>query len=247
MPLTIGLSLLALAIIILCAYLLTWKVLGPTAAKRNLIYAIPWVIAGALLPVLFSSIGQYALVTIYVLYALGILFWLASWPFRKKQAGDLLLRVGSTLQNKILFFFGLLQVGVAIALTLSQIDLFTGALVTTSGLLIGVGKLLFWWTVAILFLAIGQSNLELHEHGLTHLFAWQPWERIIAFGWDDDNPNSLILKTKPRTAISRKYISMSIPTAQVEEVDRLLEDYLLEADLAAEIDATTDTSSSPQV
>ncbi|MEL6556282.1 MAG: hypothetical protein AAFQ63_22930 [Cyanobacteria bacterium J06621_11] len=235
----IGFFFVALAISIGGGYLLARKVLGPQAARRNTLYAIPWMLVGALLAFLFSVVGSYALVSIYMLYATGVLIWLASWPLRKQQAGKLLIRVDETIQTKIFFFIGLWQVGVAIALTLSQLDLFTGALVTTGGIVAGVSKLLFWWTIAILFLAIGQSNLELHEQGLTYFFTWQPWVRIVAFGWDDDKPNTLILKTKPRTVVSRKYITLSIPTAQVEAVDRFLEDYLLETDLAAEMDGET--------
>ncbi|MGD1900028.1 MAG: hypothetical protein ACFB16_24165 [Phormidesmis sp.] len=51
------------------------------------------------------------------------------------------------------------------------------------------------------------------------------------------------MKAKPRTAISRRYITMSIPAAQVDEVDRLLEMYLLESDLAAEMDGESLASS----
>ncbi|MEM9949844.1 MAG: hypothetical protein AAF810_27755, partial [Cyanobacteria bacterium P01_D01_bin.36] len=214
----------------------TRKALGPQPANRNFVYALPWLIAGAVLPLILSPLGSYAFVILYGLYAVGVLLWLGSWPLRKRQAGELLIRVGTTFQNRILFVFGLLQVGLAIAMTFNQLDLFTGALATTGGMVSGIAKLAFWWTLALLFLSIGQSNLELHEHGLTHLFAWQPWERISAFGWDDDQPTTLILKTQPRTFLSRKYLTMSIPSTQVEEVDRLLEDYLLETDLAAEMD-----------
>ncbi len=236
MFLSVGLFLLFVAIAIVCGYLLTKKTLGSQAANRSLVYAIPWILVGALLPIVLSLAGQYALIVLYAAYAIAVLLWIASWPLRKKQAGPLLLRVGTTLQNRILFGFGLLQTGIAIALTLSELDLFTGGLVTTSGVISGLAKLAFWWTLAILFLSIGQSNLELHERGLTHLFAWQPWERIVAFGWDDDSPTTLILKVKPRTFFSRKYLTISIPSAQVEEVDQLLENYLLETDLATEMD-----------
>ena len=232
----VWLFLLVVLVAIVGGYGLARKALGTQAANRNLVYAIPWLLAGALLPLVLSPFGQHAFAILYGLYALGVLLWLASWPVRKKQAGELLIRVGTTLQNRIIFFFGLLQVGVAIAMTLNQLDLFTGGLVTTGGVISGIARLAFWWTLALLFLSIGQSNLELHEHGLTHLFAWQPWERIVAFGWDDDQPTTLILKAKPRTFLSRKYLTMSIPSAQVEEVDRLLENYLLESDLATEMD-----------
>ena len=221
-------------------YGLTRQALGTQAANRNVVYAVPWLIAGAALPLILSPLGRYALVALYAVYAIGVLIWLGSWPLRKWQAGELLIRVGTTLQNRILFGFGLLQVGIAIAMTFNQLDLFTGGLVTTGGILSGIAKLAFWWTLALLFISIGQSNFELHEHGLTYLFSWQPWERIAAFGWDDDQPTTLILKAKPRTFISRKYLTLSIPSAQIEEVDRLLENYLLETDLAAEMDTDPD-------
>ena len=191
---------------------------------------------GALFAIVLSFSGEHLLTVLLMLYALAVLLWLASWPLRKKQAGDLLLRVGANAQTKVAFFVGLLEVGVAIVLTFNQLDLFTGSLATTSGIITSISRLSFWWTLAIFFLAVGQSNLEIHEYGLTYFFTWQPWERIVAFGWDDDKPNTLILRAKQRTIISRKYITLSVPTGQVEDVDRLLEDYLLEADLAAEMD-----------
>jgi len=217
-------------------YGLSRKALGPQAANRNVAYALPWLVLGVVVPLVLSLLGRYAFVILYGVYAVVLLLWLGSWPLRKRQAGELLIRVGTTLQNRILFGVGLLQVGIAIAMTFNQLDLFTGSLATTNGIISGIAQLTFWWTLALLFISIGQSNLELHEYGLTHLFSWQPWERISAFGWDDDQPTTLILKAKPRSFISRKYLTMSIPTAQVEEVDRLLEDYLLETDLAAEMD-----------
>ncbi|MEO0886537.1 MAG: hypothetical protein AAFY54_11450 [Cyanobacteria bacterium J06648_10] len=240
MSLPIGLVLLSV-VIIAGGYWLTRTTLGSFTANRNLRYVLPWLLLGMLVPLVISLLDSYALSVLYALYAVTVLLWLLGWPLRKRQAGDMLLRVGTTLQNRIIFVVGLLLVGVAIALTLATLDLFTGALTTTAGMLSGLAKLAFWWTLALLFLAVGQSNLELHEHGLTHLFAWQPWERIVAFGWDDDKPNTLILKAKPRTVLSRRYITLSIPESQSAEVDRLLEDYLLETDLAAEMDGEFST------
>ncbi|MEL7331592.1 MAG: hypothetical protein AAFN12_05055 [Cyanobacteria bacterium J06560_2] len=231
-----GLFLLGVVIALAIAYLATRSALGPQAAGRTLTYTLPWILLGALLSVLLAFAGPYGLTVLYALYSIGVIVWIASWPMRKKQAGPLLLRVGSTLLTKLLFWLGLLQVGMAIAMTFPLLDRITGGLVTPSGLITGLVAIAFWWANALLFIAIGQSNLELHEHGLTHTFAWQPWDRIAAFGWDDDKPSTLILKAKPRTPLSRKYITMSIPDAQVAEVDRLLEDYLLETDLAAEMD-----------
>ena len=76
----------------------------------------------------------------------------------------------------------------------------------------------------------------LPENGLSYLYAWQPWDRVEAFGWDDDKPNTLILKVLPRSIFSRKYVTINNPDAQKEAVDQLIDDYISEADLATEMD-----------
>jgi len=234
--LNLVLFILAIAISLGIGYVIARKVIGPEAAKRNLFYSGPWILFGAFLALLLPSVGRYGLVALYAIYVVSILTWLFSWPLRKKEAGALLLEVGPTVQNKLLFWIGLLQIGTAIAMTLSLIDNFTGPLTTTGGIVSGIIKITFWWTIALTFIFLGRSHLEIRENGLTYFFTWQPWARIKAFGWDDDKPNTLILKAAPRTVLSRRYITLSIPSAQQPEVDRLLEDYLLETDLASEMD-----------
>lgn len=95
---------------------------------------------------------------------------------------------------------------------------------------------MFWWSLAILFILLGRSQLEIRENGLCYMYAWQPWERVEAFGWDDDKPNTLILKVIPRSFVSRNFLTIGIPAAQKETVDNLIDDYLAEADLATEMD-----------
>ena len=139
----------------------------------------------------------------------------------------------------MLFWVGLLQVGLAIAMTLFLLDGVLGGLVVGTGIAAGIAQIAFWWSMALLFVGLGRSNLEIRENGLSYLYAWQPWERVQAFGWDDDKPNTLILKVLPRSFVSRKFMTLNIPTAQQETVDRLLEDYLPETDLATEMDDAT--------
>ena len=234
--LNLVLFILAIAIALCLGYVIARGVLGTQAAQRNLIYAAPWLVIGALIPLLLTSIGRYGLIIFYAIYVLSVLAWLVSWPWRKRTAGNLLLEVGATTQNKLLFWLGLGLVGLAIAMTIPLLDRLTGDLVTTGGIISGIITISFWWMIALLFLLLGRSQLEIRENGLAYLFAWQPWERIQAFGWDDDKPNTLILKATPRTPFSRQYITISIPPAQQAEVDKLLEDYLLETDLASEMD-----------
>ncbi|MGB3297197.1 MAG: hypothetical protein WBA76_02930 [Phormidesmis sp.] len=217
-------------------YLIARMLLGPLAARRNLFYSGAWLFGGAAIAILLAFAGRYGLVILYGLYTLGVLAWLLSWPMRKKKAGELKLEIGRTTQNKVLFWVGLFQIGIAIAMTLPVLDTLTGALVNPLGIFLGLVEIAFWWAIALLFIMLGLSDLEIHEYGLSYLYAWQPWDRIEAFGWDDDKPNTLILRVVKRSVLSRRYVTMSIPPAQKEAVDQLIDDYISEADLASEMD-----------
>ncbi|PZO58585.1 MAG: hypothetical protein DCF15_04995 [Phormidesmis priestleyi] len=224
------------AIALAIGYGICRVLLGPQAATRNLLYAGPWLLFGAVLAIALSLAGRFGLVGLYALYTGGVLFWLISWPLRKRSAGDLLHSIGPTSQNKIFLWVGLFQVGLAIAMTLLLLDRVTGGLVTGLGIASGIVQIAFWWSLALLFILLGRSNLEIREHGLCYLYAWQPWARVEAFGWDDDKPNTLILKLLPRSFISRRFITLTIPVDQKATVDDLIDDYLAEADLATEMD-----------
>ncbi|MEO1623417.1 MAG: hypothetical protein AAFU53_20620, partial [Cyanobacteria bacterium J06632_3] len=136
--LNLVLFILAIAIALCLGYVVARGVLGTQAAQRNLIYAAPWLVIGALIPLLLTSIGRYGLIIFYALYVLCVLAWLVSWPWRKRTAGNLLLEVGATTQNKLLFWLGLGLVGLAIAMTIPLLDRLTGDLVTTGGIISGV-------------------------------------------------------------------------------------------------------------
>ncbi len=218
-------------------YLIARVLLGPQAARRNLFYSGPWLFGGAVIALALSFVGRYGLVALYGLYVLCVLLWLISWPIRKKKAGALKLEIGRTPQNKILLWVGLFQAGLAAVMTLPILDLLTGPLATPSSIAISLVELAFWWAIALLFILLGLSDLEIREHGLSYLYAWQPWDRVEAFGWDDDKPNTLILRMVKRSFLSRRYVTLSIPPSQKEAVDQLIDDYLSKADLASEMDA----------
>lgn len=224
------------AIALAMGYGICRVLLGPQAARRNLLYAGPWLLFGAVLAIGLSLAGRFGLVGLYALYTTGVLLWLVSWPLRKRPAGELLHNIGPTSQNKILLWVGLFQVGLAIAMTLLLLDQITGGLVTGLSIASGIVQIVFWWSLALLFILLGRSNLEIRQHGLCYLYAWQPWERVEAFGWDDDKPNTLILKLLPRSFISRRFLTLNIPAEQKSTIDNLIDDYLAEADLATEMD-----------
>lgn len=225
-----------IVVILWIGFLTTRATLGPQAARRNLYYSGAWLSVGALISILLAFAGRYGLLALYGLYALSVYAWLLSWPMRKQTAGALKLEVGRTTQNKTLFWVGLVLSGIAIAMTLSLIDKMTGPLATTQSLLFGLIEAAFWWAPPALFIFLGLSDLEIRENGLSYLYAWQPWDRVEAFGWDDDKPNTLLLRVVPRTPLSRRYVSLTIPAHQKEAVDQLIDDYISEADLATEMD-----------
>lgn len=217
-------------------YLIARVSLGAEAAGRNLFYTGPWLVLGAAIALLLPLVGRYGLIVLYGLYAVGVFIWLLSWPLRKKQAGALKLEVGRTFQNKVLFWLGLAFTGLAIAMTLPVLDRLTGGLTTPVSVVTGVVEITFWWAIALLFIFLGLSDLEIRENGLSYLYAWQPWDRVEAFGWDDNKPNTLLLRVAKRTPFSRRYVAMGIPPAKKEAVDQLIDDYIREADLASEMD-----------
>ena len=219
-------------------YLFLRSVLGRQAAQKNLIYAAPWIVLGGLAGLLVPLLGAYGLVALLGIYILIVALWLISWPSRLKGAGELKLDVGKTAQNSVLSWVGLLTTAGAIALTLLLLDQLTGPLTTTTGIISGLVQILFFWTIPLFFFLRSRTHLEIRENGLAYLFAWQPWERVAAFGWDDDQPSTLLFKLVPRSPISRRYITMTIPATQIETVDKILERYLIEdEDLDDEMDA----------
>ncbi|MDJ0702441.1 MAG: hypothetical protein QNJ46_04095 [Leptolyngbyaceae cyanobacterium MO_188.B28] len=101
-------------------YLLVVNVMGREAASRNMLYLSAWVLMGfaiASFATLLSQWRQVGWSTVYLVGVIGIGLWLLSWPFRKRTAGSLLLNVGRTWQNSLLFWIGVWEVVVAAGVT----------------------------------------------------------------------------------------------------------------------------------
>ena len=217
-----------LAVGIVLAYFLLSAISGSQAARKNLVYSTPWIVLGGLAVALIPLLGTYGLIVLLGVYLLAVAIWLMSWPARRKNAGEVKLSIAKTGQDKAFIWMALLTAGCAIALTLFLLDRLTGPITTPAGTASGIVQILFLWTIPLFFLLLSRSPLEIRENGIAYLFAWQPWERIVAFGWDDDKPNTLLFKLVPRSPVSRRYMAMTIPSDRVETVDRLLERYLIE-------------------
>ena len=224
MSLPIGLVLLSV-VIIAGGYWLTRTALGSFTANRNLRYVLPWLLLGMLVPLVISLLDSYALNVLYALYAVTVLLWLLSWPLRSRKAGDLLFNAGRTWNNKLLFWIGSLEVGVAAVITWVSL-IAIADLPDTPEPMAQLSKVLFWWTFAVFLLSVGLNRLELRENGMCFLYTFVPWRRMKAYTWETSAPNTLTVRIKPRLPLLSGYMSIRVPKSCRDDVDQVLQTHV---------------------
>ncbi|MEL6604815.1 MAG: hypothetical protein AAFP20_16510 [Cyanobacteria bacterium J06614_10] len=216
-----------------CGYLWVKQGLGPEAAHRNLRYTLPWLLTGfaiaAVLP-LFAFPLSRSWNLLYLLPVIIFSIWGLRWPHRKQRAGDLLLNAGRTWYNKTLFWIGILEGGVATFITwLSFGRLFQSATVIDKSL--QLPRVAFWWTIAIVLVSLGLSNLEIREKGLCFLYGVIPWRQIRAYRWEASQPNTLtVYYVERRFFLRSSFISIRVPAKFRDSIDQIVAANLREAD-----------------
>ncbi len=130
------------------------QMVGREAGRRILRSTIVLLLLGFALALAIATLGKYGWIGFYLLYAVGTSVWLLSWSFRTKEAGKLQLNVGRTVQNKFLFWFGLLGVFYAGCLTCLFVLIVSSTQVVnthrmSTDLSMDVAILAFWWSCAI--------------------------------------------------------------------------------------------------
>ena len=224
MSLPIGLVLLSV-LLISGGHWLTRTALGSFTANRNLRYVLPWLLLGMLVPLVISLLDSYALNVLYALYAVTVLLWLLSWPLRSRKAGDLLFNAGRTWNNKLLFWIGSLEVGVAAVITWVSL-IAIADLPDTPEPMAQLSKVLFWWTFAVFLLSVGLNRLELRENGMCFLYTFVPWRRMKAYTWETSAPNTLTVRIKPRLPLLSGYMSIRVPKSCRDDVDQVLQTHV---------------------
>ena len=218
-----------ISLVLLGGYLLVARTMGPTVARRNIGYALPWMLVGlalSLTPALVALGGPIIWSSFYLSYVIIVGLWLVSWPLRKRKAGELLLNAGRTWHNKCLFWIGLIEVVIAAMITwISWVSL-TEFSNTSNTVVHSSLKVSFWWMLAILIVSLGLNRLELRENGLCFFFNFIPWQRMQSYTWESSHPETLTIRVQSRIFFLPGTMSIRVPEAQRDRIDHVLKDYI---------------------
>jgi hypothetical protein len=207
-------------------YVAAERMVGREAARRTLRYTMPWLLFGFALAFVIPLLGKYGWVSFYILYAAGISAWLISWFFRKQEAGSLLADIGRNSQNKFIFWIGLIEVAVAVLQTWLFFTLVSNGVPEYTSPELEISKLVFWWSFASFYIAIGLNKLEFRENGTCFMYSFIKWQRISSYTWEPTKPNVLTIRFKPLFPLLPGFMSIAIPTKHKNVVDRILDERL---------------------
>lgn len=213
MGLTVLLPLIGGALGFGIGYWISVKTSGRDATLKKIRYIFPWFLIGFAIAFILPNLVQGDLPNlnfIYVGFAVFIIIWLLSWPFRKRAADQLLLNVGRMPQNKIMLWIGVLELLVAVYLTWQVFTMPAQSPESTSAIA-EIAKLSFWWAFASFFLALGVNTLELRKNGLCFMYTFIPWQRMQSYEWQGSNSGTLNIFLKPRLRLFPGIISINIP------------------------------------
>lgn len=201
-------------------YLVGVMILGKKAASRHIRYGLPWLLIGFALAFVFAILMRWQRPSgdfFSLAYVAGVLTWLLSWPVRQQGAGNVLLNAGRTLQNKLLFWIGILEVGMALYFTWPSL-----IVPVRSVEYISIFQVIFWWVFAVFFLVLGLSQLELRERGLCFMYTFVTWQRMKSYVWEPSRPNTLTIEVKPYLPLMPKFISITVPKSHRDAIEQIV-------------------------
>lgn len=196
---------------------------GPQAAKRNFRDMLPLLVVTYAAVFAFNFLeSPYQEIVFPVVYAVFFALWLGSWPIRRRAAGDLLLSIKPP-QNKLFAWIGWFEGAFAIILTWEFIARWSGP---DRGSLSELPILIMIWLVTGLFFVFAQSRFEFRENGFCYVFRYIEWARVTAYEWEPTKPETLTLRYQPRFPLLPKFLTLKMPAAQHEEIERIAESYI---------------------
>jgi hypothetical protein len=208
-------------------YAIAERMIGREAAHRNLRYVLPLLLFGFAIAFLIPLLGKYGWVSFYILSALGISISMLNWFLRKQEAGALLLGIGKTAQNKLLFGVGLIGVAVAGSMTWLFFEQVLREFLQYGSLGKEASKLVFFWSCAIHAMLRGLSKLEFRENGICFMLSFIAWQKVKSCDWEQDKPNTLTIRLKPQYPLSFPwFMSMVIPAKHRDAVSYILDERL---------------------
>lgn len=226
-----ALLLIPFLVALLIGYAISRSMLGQEAALRNLL-------SSSLLLVLISALifallylpqpaRDYTFSGLFIVCA--IIPWLVilNWPRRKKKAGYLLWNLGWPSTHRYMLVASLIFLINAIIQTIVLINLVTNGGAKLDNILeYYLSQLILYWSLAITFLWMGFSKLELRENGIYFKFGLIKWEQIASYKWEGKKGNTLTVWLKQHLPLL-KTRSWSIPVSLKNPVERMIAQNML--------------------
>ena len=191
-------------------------------AARDILHAVMfagvfiiWVGLFALLP---DSWRERALASLSLLASVGFWAYIVILPWRKRQAGSVLLHLGRFTSHKSILVVGGIWALCGIG------SLVFGLSESNAGLK-EVFYGLFWLSGAACFFSVGLSRSEIRERGILYLGRFVKWKRVESFKWEGKNDHTLTIWLRKRL-LSFRTISLSIPSVHKDAVDSLLAQHI---------------------
>jgi hypothetical protein len=176
---------------------------------------------------LYQSFGtEYGYFIFCIAYAVILSIWLLSWVFRKRKAGNLLLKIGRTEETEILLAFSIFQVPLAGFRIWQLIGPILNGFPKSISLAHEVPTVLLWLFLAISYVAIGLSKLEFREYGICFMFRFYPWENIKSYHWKYLKPASLKLRYRSKFSLSPRFVCLTMPVKHRDAASNILNEQL---------------------
>ncbi len=213
-----------LAISLWIGYALGEQMVGREVARRNLRSSIPLILVVIALTFALSFVSRYSWTGFYIFAILGNAIWLISWLIRKPGFGNSLLNLGWTAQSKLFLGFSIFQVVIAALQTITLLGQISLGLPPYATLGQKVAMVIFYWSIALFFLAIGLSTPVFREKGICFMLSFIAWKQVTTYHWESSKLNVLTIKYKPKLALIPGSVSLVIPVQHRETVNHILQE-----------------------
>lgn len=162
------------------------------------------------------------LIAFFFLSLLAVIFWVFSWPFRKKKSGSLLLKVKQNHQKRWVFWLGIFNAATAVYITSIFLARLNSGFPRYTNLILEMMQVTSLWIIAILLLASELNPPELRENGICAALSFINWQRISSYQWLPSTPNMLMIRYQRRLAWLPGILMIEFPASYHDGVNEIL-------------------------